>query len=84
MRIVRGVTDERAPSASIWSSTACVRVFVRAGDTELCQRRSYPGVVLDVLLELGDEFRSQGAAGDFRNWADIRAWAAGIADTLLS
>jgi menaquinone-dependent protoporphyrinogen oxidase len=24
------------------------------------------------------------AEGDFRNWADIRAWAAGIADTLLS
>ena len=22
--------------------------------------------------------------GDFRNWADIRAWAAGVADTLLS
>ena len=24
------------------------------------------------------------AEGDFRNWADIRAWAAGIADSLLS
>jgi menaquinone-dependent protoporphyrinogen oxidase len=24
------------------------------------------------------------AEGDFRNWADIRAWAASIADTLLS
>lgn len=24
------------------------------------------------------------AEGDFRNWAEIKAWAAGIADTLLS
>ena len=24
------------------------------------------------------------AEGDFRNWADIRAWATGIADTLLA
>jgi hypothetical protein len=24
------------------------------------------------------------AEGDFRNWSEIRAWAAGIADTLLS
>lgn len=26
----------------------------------------------------------RGAEGDFRNWAEIRAWARGIADTLLS
>ena len=24
------------------------------------------------------------AEGDFRNWAEIKAWASGIADTLLS
>jgi menaquinone-dependent protoporphyrinogen oxidase len=55
--------------------------------TKAREHRIFTGKLARKHLSFPDRAMAsaiRAAEGDFRNWAEIRAWAAGIADTLLS
>ena len=55
--------------------------------TKARDHRIFTGKLVKKHLSFPDRAMAsavRAAEGDFRNWAEIRAWAAGIADTLLS